>query len=191
VTGRTMVEVLREGVLDIDGVERLIYQPDEVPTAPIAIENSESTAWLESMGGFLPAYSLTSDGAAAAMASDSVSLGRWWKALCAGELVSEASLTEMLPTDDWYGLGLADFPPEGVVGHYGTDPAGVSLAGCVPEHGVVFAVLANRSSNVVSAYAADPFIRAMRSDFQTARPKSSGAFPIIGRDGRTDDAGRS
>ena len=43
VTGRPMAEVLRDGVLGIDGVERLIYQPDEVPTEPIAIENGQST----------------------------------------------------------------------------------------------------------------------------------------------------
>ena len=43
VTGRPMAEVLRDGVLGIDGVERLIYQPDEIPTQPIAIENGQST----------------------------------------------------------------------------------------------------------------------------------------------------
>ena len=106
VTGRPMAKVLRDGVLGIDGVERLIYQPDEVPTEPIAIENGQSTDLLESMGGFLPSLALTSDGAAAAMASDSVSLARWWRAFCAGEIVSQASLTEMMPTNDWYGLGI-------------------------------------------------------------------------------------
>ena len=147
VTGRPMAKVLRDGVLGIDGVERLIYQPDEIPTDPIAIDNGQSTAWFESVGGFLPSYALTSDGAAAAMASDSVSLGRWWRALCAGEIVSRASLTEMTPKDDWYGLGLGDFGP-GIVGHFGEDAGGQSLAGCVPEGGVVFAVLANRNGDV-------------------------------------------
>ena len=74
VTGRPVAKVLRDGVLGIDGVERLIYQPDEVPTQPIAIEKGQSTEVLESMGGFLPSLALTSDGAAAAMASDSF---RW------------------------------------------------------------------------------------------------------------------
>ena len=54
VTGRPMAKVLRDGVLGIDGVERLIYQPDEIPTEPIAIDNGQSTAWFESVGGFLP-----------------------------------------------------------------------------------------------------------------------------------------
>jgi hypothetical protein len=92
-----------------------------------------------------------------------VSLGRWWRALCSGELISKASLTEMLPTDDWYGLGLAEFPPAGVIGHYGSDAGGVSLAGCVPEHGIVFAVLANPSGGGIEAGAAYPFIEAMKA----------------------------
>lgn len=159
VTGRPMAQVLREGVLAIDGVDRLIFQPDEVPTEPIAFENAESTEWFESQGGFLPSLSLTSDRAAAAMASDSISLGRWWRALCAGEIVSESSLNQMLPTDDWYGLGLGVFAP-GVIGHYGSDLAGASLAGCVPEHGVVFAILAN--SGYLNSDSAAPFIRLMQ-----------------------------
>ena len=65
-------------------------------------------------GGYLPSISDTIDVAAGAMASDSISLARWWRAFCAGEIVSQASLTEMstfydnveseLPVD--YGLGL-------------------------------------------------------------------------------------
>ena len=160
VTGRPFVEVLRDGVLDIDGVERLIYQPDEKPTDPIAFDGGRSTAWFESMGGFLPSYALTSDGPAAAMASDSVSLGRWWRAFCAGEIVTQASFTEMLPKDDWYGLGLGEFQP-GTVGHFGSDPGGVSLAGCVPASGVVFAVLFN--SGVLSPTSARSLIRAMEA----------------------------
>ncbi len=150
VTGRSVAKVLRDGVLGIDGVERLIYQPDEIPTEPIAIEKGQSTEVLESMGGFLPSYALTSDGAAAAMASDSVSLARWWRAFCAGEIVSQASVTEMMPTTDWYGLGIGnDWNISGVVGHGGSDTDGNAMAGCLPESGVAFAVLANRSTDGV------------------------------------------
>jgi hypothetical protein len=39
------------------------------------------------------------------MASDAPSLARWWRALCAGEIVSQASLTEMSTFHDGYGLG--------------------------------------------------------------------------------------
>jgi D-alanyl-D-alanine carboxypeptidase len=117
-TGKPMVDVLRHGVLAIDGVDRLIYQPAEAPSEPFAIDGGRPIEWFESMGGFLPSYALTSDGPAAAMASDSVSLARWWRAFCAGEIVSEASLREMLPKDEWYGLGLGTFIP-GHVGHFG------------------------------------------------------------------------
>ena len=117
VTGRPIAEVLRDGVLGIDGVERLIYQPDEIPTEPIAMQNGQSTDVLETGGGFLPSLALTSDGPAAAMASDSSSLGRWWRALCAGEIVSQASLTEMTTMHDGYGLGLGEWDPPGTVGH--------------------------------------------------------------------------
>ena len=34
---RPLVEVLREGVLRVEGTERLIYQPDEIPTDPMAM----------------------------------------------------------------------------------------------------------------------------------------------------------
>ena len=54
VRGRPVADVLRDGVLSIDGVERLIYQPDEVPTEPMAMPDGESTAALEKGGGYLP-----------------------------------------------------------------------------------------------------------------------------------------
>jgi D-alanyl-D-alanine carboxypeptidase len=150
VTGQPVAKVLRDGVLGIDGVERLIYQPDEIPTDPIAIEKAQSPAWLESMGGFLPNFAFTSDGAAAAMASDSVSLARWWRAFCAGEIVSQASVTEMMPTTDWYGLGIGnDWNISGVIGHGGSDLDGNAMAGCLPESGVAFAAVANRSTDVI------------------------------------------
>ena len=55
-----------------------------------------------------------------------------------------ASVTEMMPTTDWYGLGIGnDWNISGVVGHGGSDTDGNALAGCLPESGVAFAVLAN------------------------------------------------
>ena len=163
VTGRPMARVLRDGVLGIDGVERLIYQPDEVPTQPIAIENSQSTDWLEANGGFLPSLATTSDGPAAAMASDAVSLGRWWLALCAGMIVSQATLIEMTTMHDGDGLGLADVErPPGTVGHAGADSGGNAMAGCLPERGVVVAVLANRAWDVLDTRTvAESLVRAV------------------------------
>jgi CubicO group peptidase (beta-lactamase class C family) len=135
VTGRPVAEVLREGVLGIDHVERLIYQPDEVPTEPIAIENGQSTAWHESMGGFLPSLALTSDGAAAAMASDAVSLANWWRAFCGG---------------DW---GIV-----GAVGHGGSDHGNNAMADCLRERGVAFEVRANRGTDVLDTRTVAAFL---------------------------------
>jgi D-alanyl-D-alanine carboxypeptidase len=149
IRGRPLGDVLRDGVLSIDGVERLIYQPDEVPTQPIAMPFGESTAALKKGDGYLPSLAAASaDGAAAAMASDAPSLARWWRALCAGEIVSQASLTEMSTFQDGYGLGLinpADPYAQGI-GHTG-DGFGdsyVSWAGCLPADGAVVVVLSNR-----------------------------------------------
>ncbi len=91
-----MAEVLRDGVLGIDGVERLIYQPDEIPTEPMAMPNGGRPTCLEAVGGFLPSLALTSDGAAAAMASDS----RFAGALVAGPLRRRDRLPGIADRDD-------------------------------------------------------------------------------------------
>ena len=44
VRGRPLADVLRDGVLRIDGMERLVYQPDEAPTEPMAMPEGESRA---------------------------------------------------------------------------------------------------------------------------------------------------
>lgn len=161
VRGRPIAEVLRDGVLGIDGVERLIYQPDEIPTEPMAMPFGESTDVLEEGGGYLPSLAAaTSDGPAAAMASDSPSLARWWWAFCAGEVVSEASLTEMTTMRDGYGLGLYRPDPPGTVGHSGEHIGYMALAGCLPEDGTVFVVLTNEGGVDLSAIA-EPLVDAV------------------------------
>jgi D-alanyl-D-alanine carboxypeptidase len=145
VRGRPVADVLRDGVLNIDGVERLIYQPDEVPTEPMAMPGGQSTAALKKNGGYLePLARVSADGAAAAMASDAPSLAHWWRAFCAGEIVSQASLTEMTTMHDGYGLGLYE-PDPGTVGHGGEGIGGVAMsyAGCLPGSGLVVVVLSN------------------------------------------------
>ena len=126
VSQRPLVDVLRDGVLRVEGTERLIWQPDEAPTDPMAMPRGESRDALEEGGGYLPSISDTSaDGAAGAMASNSISLARWWRAFCAGEIVSPDSLTEMSTFYDNaeidYGLGMFN-PADGYaqgVGHTG------------------------------------------------------------------------
>ncbi len=169
VRGRPLVDVLRDGVLRVDGTERLIYQPDEAPTDPMAMPRGESRAALEAGGGYLPSLSdASSAGPAGAIASDSISLARWWRAFCAGEIVSEAALTEMStfvggPTG--YGLGLfnpAD-PYAVAVGHLGGNFGYVSWAGCLPEDGSVVVVLSNREFDDISGMAR-PLVDAVIAD---------------------------
>jgi CubicO group peptidase (beta-lactamase class C family) len=146
-TGQSLSTVLRAGVLRPMGTSRLIYQPDEAPTAPIAMPGGRAAASLERAGGFLPSLAnATGGGPAAAMASDSPSLARWWRALCAGEIVSQESLNQMTTWKDDYGLGLFDVaePYADSMGHVGWDVGYASWAGCLPETSTVVVVLANR-----------------------------------------------
>ena len=165
---RPLVEVLRNGVLRVDGTERLIYQPDEAPTDPTAMPRGESRDALAQGGGFLPSMSEASScGPACAMASDSISLARWWRAFCAGEIVSEASLTEMATFydgPDKYGLGL--IPVDGyaqAVGHLGANFGYISSAGCLTEDPLIFVVLTNQRTGH-GADLAVPLVRAALSD---------------------------
>jgi D-alanyl-D-alanine carboxypeptidase len=178
VRGRPVAEVLRSGVLAIDGVERLVYQPDEKPTEPMAMPGGESTAVLELGGGYLPSLAAASAfPEAGGIASDSPSLARWWRAFCAGEIVSQASLTEMSAFDpdasDFdgaYGLGL--FNPahgytRGTVGHQGELFGYMSWAACLPEDGAVIVVLTNRPVHSLSVElyygTLRPFVDVLRS----------------------------
>ena len=166
VRGRPIHEVLRDGVLRIEGIERLIYQPGEVPTEPMAMPDSGSTAILEEGGGFLPSLThVTSDGPGAAMASDTPSLARWWRAFCSGEIVSQASLDEMSTFHDEYGLGLfevSDPYAEGF-GHTGAHDGYVSWGGCVPGSGAVVVVLTNQVFDDIGGMAR-PLVEALGSD---------------------------
>lgn len=148
---RPLVEVLRDGVLRVEGTERLIYQPDEAPTDPMAMPRGESRDALKQGDGFLPSISEASTcGPACAMASDSISLAHWWRAFCAGEIVSEASLTEMSTFYDNeidYGLGLfnpAQRASVKAVGHLGANFGYKSSAGCLTEDPLIFVVLTNQ-----------------------------------------------
>jgi D-alanyl-D-alanine carboxypeptidase len=169
IRGRPVADVLRDGVLNVDGTERLIYQPDEKPTAPMAMPGGHSTAALKEGGGYLPSLAAASaDGAAGgAMASDAPSLARWWQAFCAGEIVSQASLNEMTTLQDGYGLGLYDVadPYAQAVGHTGEgiDGSYVSWAGCLPEEHAVVVVLSNRFVDDIGRIAL-PLVEAASSD---------------------------
>jgi D-alanyl-D-alanine carboxypeptidase len=149
VTGRPLSAVLRDGVLDIDGTERLVYQPDEVPTEPMAMPLGGTTAALEKGGGYLPSLAHASGGGGAwGIASDSPSLAHWWRALCSGEIVSQDSLSQMTPKQDDYGLGISRFPGRAyALGHPGVEVGYISWSACLPEDGMVIVVLANGEVN--------------------------------------------
>jgi D-alanyl-D-alanine carboxypeptidase len=154
VRGRPVAEVLRDGVLDVEGTERLVYQPDEQPTEPMAMPSGESAAAIRKGGGSLPSISdATSAGPAGAIASDAPSLARWWRAFCAGEIVSQDSLTAMSTMVDGYGLGLHDYGYAGSIGHTGGNFGYASLAGCFPQARLVIVVLTNQSVDDVGGMA--------------------------------------
>lgn len=149
--GRPLADVLRDGALAIDGLERLVHQPDEKPAEPMAMPAGESHAVLERRGGYLPSLAdATAYNASGGIASDSPSLARWWRALCAGEIVSQVSLTEMSTFEPAayigsYGLGAYN-PAYGYAegfGHTGQLPGYMSWAACVPEDEAVIVVLTN------------------------------------------------
>lgn len=169
--GRPLAGVLRDGVLSGEGLERLIFQPDEAPTEPMAMPGGESTDALGIGGGYLPSIAaVTAAGPAGAMASDSASLARWWSRLCGGELVSEASLTEMATVRDGeeYGLGLLDgmawAHDTPSVGHGGIQVGFTAWAMCFVEDGTVVVVLTNREDPRITIDVANALAGAAHSD---------------------------
>jgi D-alanyl-D-alanine carboxypeptidase len=166
VTGRTVVETMRDGgVLDIGGIERLVYQPDERPTAPMAMPGAMSRAAWKKGRGYLP--SIASVTAYNQFASSSLSLAHWWQALCSGKLVSQDSLTTMATFVDGYGLGLTDVtaPYATSYGHPGSDVGFVAWAGCLPDSGSVVVVLSNTGLEDITMM--QPLVLAAESDVDT------------------------
>ena len=170
VRGRPLAEVLRAEVLGVPGTDRLVYQPAETPTEPMAMPRAESRDALGKGGGYLPSIAdASSDGPAGAAASDTISLARWWRAFCAGEIVSQASLDEMSRLYDNeevdYGLGL--FNPaagyaQGVVEHMGASFGYHAWAACLPEDRMVVVVLTNADFDIFAM--GKPMVIAARSD---------------------------
>lgn len=152
VRGRPLAEVLRGGVLSADGYERLIYQPDERPTQPIAVPSGAPAEAFDEGGGYLPSLAATTAaGPAGAMASDSATLARWWSHLCGGQVVSEPSLGEMTNFDDGDGYGLGLFDQTELHGSPAVANGGMQVgfnayAACLLESGSVVVVLSNGAS---------------------------------------------
>ena len=102
------------------------------------------------------------------MASDSISLARWWRAFCGGEIVSEASLTEMATFYDNaeidYGLGLTNPAVEYAqgVGHPGSNFGYNSWSACLTEDHLIVVVLTNGDADIFEL--GRPLVVAARSD---------------------------
>ena len=174
--GRPVAEVMRTGALAIDGIDRLVVQPNEKPTEPMAMPGGASRDILEARGGYIPSLaSVSAFPFAGGIASDSISLARWWRAFCAGEIVSQATLTEMsafdpdAPSfDGAYGLGLFNpaYGHAAAIGHQGEMLGYMAWAACVPEEGAVIVVLTNRPASALTIElfygALGPFIDALR-----------------------------
>lgn len=161
-TGRPIADVLRHGVLSGDNYSRLIYQPADQPTDPMAMPLGASADTFDLNGGYLPSMSyVTMFSAEGAMASDSLTLARWFRALCAGEVVSSSALDEMtdFETRPEYGLGIWDRRDEygsdsAALGHTGRARGGYrSAALCFQQPTVVIVVLANSDEHDVDATA--------------------------------------
>ncbi len=169
VSGRTVIETMRNGgVLDIDGIERLVYQPDERPTAPMALPNAMSPAEWKKGRGYLPSIAGTAGPTAGSIATNSLSLARWWQALCSGQLISRASLTTMGTFVDGYGLGLMDAtaPYATSFGHPGSNLGFIAWAGCLPDSESVIVVLSNTGVEDITMMR--PLVVAAESDASTA-----------------------
>jgi D-alanyl-D-alanine carboxypeptidase len=176
VRGRPLVDVLRDGALAVDGIDRLVYQPEERPTEPMAMPSGASRAVLPIQGGYLPSLASASGvHASGAIASDSPSLARWWRALCAGEIISQASLTEMSmfkPAEYIGGYGLGMYNPAvgygPAFGHTGELPGYFSWAACLPDDEAVIVVLTNHHPDdgqfAYSHVLARPLVNALHSD---------------------------
>lgn len=165
VTGTSLTSALRDGVLADPRFERIIYQPDEHPSEPLALPFLGGTVRpdiLDEGGGLLPSRAaVTSIASAGAMASDAPSLALWAYETFGGRLLSGGALEAM--TDfgtgadaDGYGLGVFDMAgvtgagPD-AVGNGGWEAGGYAANLTVlPSRGIVIAVLTNTSIDPVA-----------------------------------------
>jgi D-alanyl-D-alanine carboxypeptidase len=167
--GRGLASLLRDGVLSGDGFERLVYQPEESPTEPMAMPSGRTADAFDEGGGFLPSLAaVTAAGPAGGMASDSATLARWWSRFCGGQVVSDSSLSEMINFEDGdgYGMGLfdrAEVHATAAVGNGGIQVGFTAYAVCLLDHGFVVVVLSTGPEFDTTIEIADALITAAAS----------------------------
>ncbi len=160
-TGMSVAEALRSGVLADPRFDRIVYQPDERPIAPLALPflgGKVRPDILGEGGGYLPdRAAITTVPSAGCIAADAVSLALWAYDLFGGRLLSEPSLLAMTDfgegtSRDGYGLGVFDFSSfvsgAPAVGNGGWESAGYAAhLVVIPSRGTVIVVLTNTSTN--------------------------------------------
>ena len=148
VTGRSLATAMRSGVLSGKGLDRLVVQPEERPSRPMAMPSAQKGAFARG-GGYLPSHSAISGaGGAGSMASDAATLARWWVRFCSGKVISQAMLDEMTAfrvEDQEYGLGLMNEHGQSrpAIGHEGNQVGFSAWATCLYDDGLVITVLTN------------------------------------------------
>ncbi len=163
VTGTSVAAALRADVLSDPRLSRLVYQPEEKPSGPLAHPFAEGDqSALELGGGYIPSAAETSWGnGSGCMASDSASLALWGYLLFGGSLISELSLLAMTdfgsgPDYDRYGLGvfeqthLAQGFGAQAVGNGGWEVGGYSSVLVVlPSEGLAISVMTNTAGSPI------------------------------------------
>lgn len=171
VTGHTVGEALRSGVLSTGDLARLVYQDEERPQGPVSppgpVEGvPDGTDLLEAGGGFLPTRAIaTAAGAAGSMAADAATLARWGYLLYGGFVLQPESLAAMTDVSADYGLGCHSVDEFGLhgIGHSGSLPGYASLLYADASSGVIIAVLVNSNSWSPGITASD-LLRALEDD---------------------------
>ena len=152
ITGEPLHVVLRERFFEPFGLRRTFYQPDEAIPADAAHGHWRIAAgFIDHTGSsdvipFMSAASVA--GAAGAIASTAEDLARWAAALYGGEVLSRASLAEMMAFQPPLGYGLGSrvsiFDGHRAVGHGGSLRGFESVMWYFPQDGVSIVLTSNR-----------------------------------------------
>ena len=165
VTGKTVASALRADVLADPLLARLVYQPEERPTAPLALPFDGAGLRPDAVnagGGYLESRSEASwANGSGGMASDAPALAVFGYRLYGGGMLSLDSARAMTDFDgndasDRYGLGTFYQSPIApglgplAVGNGGWGQGYSAVLTVLPDRGIVIAVLTNRGGDPVS-----------------------------------------
>lgn len=147
VTGTTAAAAVRRDLLEPLGLERIWWQPEEKPSAPIAAALDDPARKLsDPASGYLPSVAWGSAmGGGGCMAADAPTLAAWGSALYGARAVPRSVVDEMIgAAPDAYGLATARAVLDDgslLLGHLGDARIGGSLLFHWPTTGVTVVVL--------------------------------------------------